>query len=139
MLIGAALLLVALFGQNVAGWATSGGRVVPALLEAKGPVNVIVMLDFTPERFHNERLTRPAILNSRSEAIYSRYLHDGNRQYRDTDCGPSALALYKHEAPSAAPVCRRAEQWPGETMDRPDCERMRGPMPILAQPEGRDA
>ena len=69
LLIGAALLLVALLGQNVAGWATSGGRVAPALLEATGPVNVIVVLDFTPERFHNERLALYGVFAGRDKAV----------------------------------------------------------------------
>ena len=69
LLMGAALLLVALFGQNVAGWATSGGRVAPALLEAKGPVDVIAVLDFTPERFHNERLALYGVFAGRDKAV----------------------------------------------------------------------
>ncbi len=69
LLIGAALILVFLFGQDVAGWATAAGRVAPALLEAKGPVNVIVVLDFTPERFHNERLARYGVFAGRDKAV----------------------------------------------------------------------
>ena len=69
LLIGAFLVLVALFGQEVAGWATSGDRVASALLAAKGPVNVVVVLDFTPERFHNERLALYGVFSGRDKAV----------------------------------------------------------------------
>lgn len=69
LLAGAALILIALFGQDAAGWATSSGRVAPALLEARGPVNVIVVLDFTPERFHNERLAKYGVFAGRDKAV----------------------------------------------------------------------
>jgi hypothetical protein len=69
LIIGVALILTFLFGQEVAGWATSGGRVAPALLDAKGPVNVVVVLDFTPERFHNERLAVYGVFAGRDKAV----------------------------------------------------------------------
>ncbi|MEI7711618.1 MAG: hypothetical protein WCI94_09310 [Rhodospirillales bacterium] len=69
LIVGGVLIGVFLFGQDFAGWATSGGRVAPALLEAKGPVNVIVVLDFTPERFHNERLTKYGVFAGRDKAV----------------------------------------------------------------------
>ena len=69
LMIGVALILVFLFGQDAAGWATAGGRVAPALLEAKGPVNVVVVLDFTPERFHNERLAMYGVFAGRDKAV----------------------------------------------------------------------
>jgi hypothetical protein len=69
LLVGGMLILVALFGQDAAGWATSGGRVAPALLEAKGPVNAIVVLDFTPERFHNERLALYGVFAGRDKTV----------------------------------------------------------------------
>ena len=69
LLIGIALILAALFGQDVAGWATSGGRVAPALLDSKAPVNVIVVLNFPPERFHNERLALYGVFAGRDKAV----------------------------------------------------------------------
>jgi hypothetical protein len=69
LIIGVCLIAVALFGQDVVGWATSGGRVAPALLEAKGSVNVVVVLDFTPERFHNERLAKYGVFAGRDKAV----------------------------------------------------------------------
>lgn len=69
LLIGVALILMFLFGQDVAGWATSGGRVAPGLLAANAPVNVVVVLDFTPERFHNERLALYGVFSGRDKAV----------------------------------------------------------------------
>ncbi len=69
LMVGVALMAVFLFGQDVAGWATSAGRVAPALLAATEPVNVVVVLDFTPERFHNERLARYGVFAGRDKAV----------------------------------------------------------------------
>ncbi len=69
LLLGAVLILACLFGQELAGWATSGARVAPALRDAKGPVNVVVVLDFPPERFHNERLAKYGVFAGRDKAV----------------------------------------------------------------------
>jgi hypothetical protein len=69
LLLGATLILACLFGQDIAGRATSAGKVAPALLEAKAPVNVVVVLDFTPERFHNERLALYGVFAGRDKAV----------------------------------------------------------------------
>jgi hypothetical protein len=69
LLTGVLLILIFLFGQEVAGWATSGGKVAPTLLTANAPVNVIVVLDFTPERFHNERLALYGVFSGRDKAV----------------------------------------------------------------------
>jgi hypothetical protein len=55
---GAAVLAVILYGQTVYGMATASGRLDPALRNATGPSNVIVVLDFMPDRFHNERVAQ---------------------------------------------------------------------------------
>ena len=55
---GAAVLAVILYGQTVYGMATASGRLDPSLRNATGPSNVIVVLDFTPDRFHNERVAQ---------------------------------------------------------------------------------
>jgi hypothetical protein len=69
LLLGAALVLACLFGQDVAGWAMSGGKVAPTLLQSQAPVNVVVVLDFTPERFHNERLALYGVFAGRDKAV----------------------------------------------------------------------
>jgi hypothetical protein len=55
---GAGVLAVILYGQTVYGMATASGRLDPALRNATGPTNVIVVLDFMPDRFHNERVAQ---------------------------------------------------------------------------------
>src|SRR5258705_13845010 len=55
---GAAVLAVILYGQTVYGMATASGRLDPSLRNATGPSNVIVVLDFMPDRFHNERVAQ---------------------------------------------------------------------------------
>lgn len=55
---GAAVLAVILYGQSVYGMATASSRLDPSLRDATGPSNVIVVLDFMPDRFHNERVAQ---------------------------------------------------------------------------------
>src|ERR1035437_8668541 len=55
---GAVLLVVILFGQSVYGMATASGRLDPSLRNATGASNVVVVLDFMPDRFHNERVAQ---------------------------------------------------------------------------------
>lgn len=69
MAIGALLIAVILWGQDLAGLATAASRIDPALLNTTGPVNVIVVLDFMPERFHNERLQRYGVFAGRDKAV----------------------------------------------------------------------
>ena len=66
---GVALILFVLFGQHVYGMATAGSRLDPALQGATGPRNVVVVLDFTPERFHNERIAEHGVFAGRDKAI----------------------------------------------------------------------
>ena len=54
--LGIVLIALVLFGQQLYGIATAGTRLHPALRDAAGPRNVIVILDFVPDRFHNERV-----------------------------------------------------------------------------------
>lgn len=56
LVAGVGLIAAILFGQDIFGAATAATRLDPALAGATGPSAVIVVLDFTPERFHNERL-----------------------------------------------------------------------------------
>lgn len=55
---GAAVLVVILYGQSVYGMATASSRLDPSLRDATSPSNVIVVLDFMPDRFHNERVAQ---------------------------------------------------------------------------------
>ena len=65
---GAVLILVLLFGQRVYGALTSESRIDPALRGAVNPVDVVAVLDFTPERFHQERLAAYGVFSGRDRA-----------------------------------------------------------------------
>lgn len=66
---GAVVLAVILLGQTVYGMATSSGRLDPSLSNATGPSNVIVVLDFMPDRFHNERVAQYGTFAGRDGAL----------------------------------------------------------------------
>jgi hypothetical protein len=66
---GAGLIGLVLFGQTLAGMATAGGRLDAALREPAGPTNVVVVLNFTPERFHGERLAQYGVFAGRDGAV----------------------------------------------------------------------
>jgi hypothetical protein len=66
---GVVLILLVLFGQQLYGWATASGRLAPALQGATGPSNVVVVLDFTPDRFHNERVSEYGVFAGRDGAL----------------------------------------------------------------------
>jgi hypothetical protein len=68
-LAGVLLIVAILFGQQVYGMATSSGRLDPRLRGATGPSNVIVVLDFMPERFHNERIAEYGSFAGRDGAL----------------------------------------------------------------------
>jgi hypothetical protein len=67
--LGIVLIILILWGQQFYGWATSGARLDPALRNAEGPKNVIVVLGFTPERFHNERISQYGVFAGRDGAL----------------------------------------------------------------------
>ena len=69
MAIGALLIALIVWGQDLVGFATAAGRLDPALRGAAGPVNVVVALDFTPENFHNERLRRYGVFAGRDKSV----------------------------------------------------------------------
>ena len=56
ILIGVLLIALTLFGQQLYGMATANSRLDPSLQGAAGPKNIIVVLDFMPDRFHSERV-----------------------------------------------------------------------------------
>jgi hypothetical protein len=53
---GILLIAVVLWGQQLYGMATAASRLDPSLRNPSGPSNVIVVLDFMPDRFHSERI-----------------------------------------------------------------------------------
>jgi hypothetical protein len=69
--VAAGILLIALvlFGQDIVGAATVSARLDPALSNPTGPSNVIAILNFTPERFHNERLAQYGVFSGRDGAV----------------------------------------------------------------------
>jgi hypothetical protein len=66
---GVVLIAVVLFGQQLYGWATATHRLDPTLRDAAGPGNVIVVLDFMPERFHSERIRDHGLFAGRDGAL----------------------------------------------------------------------
>lgn len=69
LLAGAALIVAILFGQTIVGMATATGRLDPALRDVTGPANVVVVMAFTPERFHTERLSAYGVFAGRDKAV----------------------------------------------------------------------
>jgi hypothetical protein len=69
--IAAGILLIALvlFGQDLYGRATASWRLDPALRNATTPRNVIVVLGFMPDRFHNERVAEYGVFAGRDGAL----------------------------------------------------------------------
>jgi hypothetical protein len=67
--IGIALIALILFGQHLFGLATAHGRLDPSLRGATGARNVVVVLDFQPERFHNERVQQYGAFAGRDGAL----------------------------------------------------------------------
>jgi hypothetical protein len=66
---GLLLIAVILYGQEVYGMATAYRRLDPSLRNATGPSNVVVVLDFMPERFHNERVAEYGVFAGRDGAL----------------------------------------------------------------------
>ena len=67
--LGIVLIALILFGQQLYGVATRSGRLDPALRDATGPRNVVVVLDFMPDRFHNERVQQYGVFAGRDGAL----------------------------------------------------------------------
>jgi hypothetical protein len=66
---GLLLIALVLFGQDIVGAATTFVRLDPALRNPTGPSNVVAVLNFTPERFHNERLAQYGVFAGRDGAV----------------------------------------------------------------------
>jgi hypothetical protein len=67
--LGVLLIALVLFGQDIIGAATVFVRLDPALSHPTGPSNVVAILNFTPERFHNERLAQYGVFSGRDGAV----------------------------------------------------------------------
>jgi ABC-type nitrate/sulfonate/bicarbonate transport system permease component len=67
--LGIVLIALVLGGPHLVGMATASHRLDPALKRARGPSNVIVVLNFTPERFHTERVTSYGVFAGRDGAL----------------------------------------------------------------------
>ena len=66
---GATLLVAVLYGQPLFGRLTASGRLDPTLATTTAPVDVVVVLPFPPEHFHQDRLTRYGAFAGRDHAI----------------------------------------------------------------------
>jgi hypothetical protein len=66
---GIVLILFVLFGQELYGRATSSWRLDPALQGAATARNVVVVLGFMPDRFHNERVAEYGVFAGRDGAL----------------------------------------------------------------------
>ena len=66
---GIALIAVVLWGQQLYGWATATRRLDQSLRDAAGPRNVVVVLDFMPDRFHSERIREYGMFAGRDGAL----------------------------------------------------------------------
>ena len=69
LVAGIVLIVTVLFGQELYGWATAGRRLDPALRDSAEPSNVIVVLDFMPDRFHSERIRDYGLFAGRDGAL----------------------------------------------------------------------
>ena len=69
IIFGILLIDLVLFGQRLYGMATANSRLDPALRDAAEPKNVIVVLDFMPDRFHNERIAAYGTFAGRDGAL----------------------------------------------------------------------
>ena len=69
IIAGIALIGLVLFGQQLYGRATAASRLDPTLRHATAARNVIVVLDFMPDRFHNERIAEYGVFAGRDGAL----------------------------------------------------------------------
>jgi hypothetical protein len=66
---GIALIAAVLWGQQLYGWATASRRLDPALRHATAASNVVVVLDFMPDRFHSERIREYGLFAGRDGTL----------------------------------------------------------------------
>ena len=63
------MIALVVFGQDIVGAATAFRRLDPALANPIGSSNVVAVLNFAPERFHNERLATFGVFAGRDGAV----------------------------------------------------------------------
>jgi hypothetical protein len=69
IIAGVLMIGLVLFGQQLYGRATAASRLNPALHGATEPRNVVVVLNFVPDRFHNERVAEYGVFAGRDGAL----------------------------------------------------------------------
>jgi len=69
LLAGTLFICMVLFGQQLYGRATSSARLDKAFAAPTDAANVVVVLDFVPERFHNERIAQYGVFAGRDGAL----------------------------------------------------------------------
>jgi hypothetical protein len=68
LLLGVLIVLGILYGQHAFGTLTRGSRINPAI-QRDGMVDVVAVLNFEPERFHNERLAAYGMFSGRDGSV----------------------------------------------------------------------
>jgi hypothetical protein len=66
---GILLIAAVLWGQQLYGWATASYRLDPSLRHATAASNVVVVLDFMPDRFHSERIREYGLFAGRDGTL----------------------------------------------------------------------
>jgi hypothetical protein len=69
LVAGVLLITAVLFGQQLYGWATAAHRLDPSLRDSGEARNVVVVLDFMPDRFHSERIRDYGMFAGRDGAL----------------------------------------------------------------------
>lgn len=96
--VGVLMIVVVLFGQQLYGRATAASRLDPALHGATEPRNVVVVLNFVPDRFHNERVAEYGVFAGRDGTL---------NRIRLRNVSPSNLSRL-----AAVAWIARIEPWP---------------------------
>lgn len=66
-IIGIVLVLALTVGDDALGWATAGGKLDPELRSVDQRADIVVTMDFEPERFHAEILSTLGVFAGRGE------------------------------------------------------------------------
>jgi hypothetical protein len=69
LVAGVLLITAVLSGQQLYGWATAAHRLDPSLRDSAEARNVVVVLDFMPDRFHSERIRDYGLFAGRDGAL----------------------------------------------------------------------
>ena len=98
IIAGVLIIVLVLFGQQLYGRATAASRLDPALHAATEPRNVVVVLNFVPDRFHNERVAEYGVFAGRDGTL---------NRIRLRNVSPSNLSRL-----AAVAWIARIEPWP---------------------------